>query len=446
MSLNYREINLILEELSLNSSRIERFGQPDRFSLYVETRKKGKNQHIQIGLYHNYTRICRMGKNPKLPLQPPRFAQLLSSRLKGGLVESISQPGEERILHWVIINRNKTFNLWIRLWSSNPNVILTGEDNIIIDCLFRRKKQNELSGAVLKLDSLLKSENPNKKVREIRSYDGFNDFNSFIDYQYNKIGDIDVETRKKKLLSLQSRRQKALVSSLKKIQARIKTYRKADEMQLFGDLLSNHFQSMKKGMDSVQTYNYLTGDDIYVPLKTDLTPFENRDRYYRKARKYRKGRDRSEKELVLLQKELEKINQIKLKIQNAEDISQLPELTLIQNKSNQKKNQPSSPGLRFQSNSFEILVGRNSRENDILLRQYSRGNDMWLHVRQFPGGFVIIKHKKGKSIPLETLLDAANLALLYSSAKKKINGDVHYTEIKNLRRIKGGKARPGTSE
>ncbi|MDA3812172.1 MAG: hypothetical protein PF518_17785, partial [Spirochaetaceae bacterium] len=65
--------------------------------------------------------------------------------------------------------------------------------------------------------------------------------------------------------------------------------------------------------------------------------------------------------------------------------------------------------------------------------------DMWLHVRDFPGGFIFIKSVKGKSIPLEVLLDGANLALLYSAKKYKDKADIHYTEVKNLRRVKGGK-------
>ena len=49
------------------------------------------------------------------------------------------------------------------------------------------------------------------------------------------------------------------------------------------------------------------------------------------------------------------------------------------------------------------------------------------------------KAKTGKSIPLNILLDAANLALHFSQGKKAGKADLYYTEVKYLRRVKNGK-------
>jgi predicted ribosome quality control (RQC) complex YloA/Tae2 family protein len=95
--------------------------------------------------------------------------------------------------------------------------------------------------------------------------------------------------------------------------------------------------------------------------------------------------------------------------------------------------------LSFTSGPFTILVGRNARENDALLRRHVRGNDTWLHARDYPGGYVFIRSIPGKSIPLDTLLDAANLALLYSRGKDSAQGDVFYTRVKYLKRVKEAK-------
>ena len=84
-------------------------------------------------------------------------------------------------------------------------------------------------------------------------------------------------------------------------------------------------------------------------------------------------------------------------------------------------------------------MGRTAAENDTLLRKYIKGNDYWLHTRDFPGGYVFIKYKRGKSIPLETLLDAGNLALFFSKGKKNGHGELYYTQAKYLRRAKNGK-------
>ncbi|MFW6344353.1 MAG: fibronectin-binding domain-containing protein, partial [Sediminispirochaetaceae bacterium] len=45
----------------------------------------------------------------------------------------------------------------------------------------------------------------------------------------------------------------------------------------------------------------------------------------------------------------------------------------------------------------------------------------------------------GKSIPLDTLLDAGNLALYYSKGKSNGRAELYYTQVKYLRRAKDGK-------
>ena len=88
---------------------------------------------------------------------------------------------------------------------------------------------------------------------------------------------------------------------------------------------------------------------------------------------------------------------------------------------------------------FDVAIGRNAKENDEILRHWARGSDLWLHTRDFAGGYVIIKAKKGKTVPLPVLLDAASLAIHYSKAKKNGKADLYYTEVKYLRRAKDGK-------
>ena len=98
-----------------------------------------------------------------------------------------------------------------------------------------------------------------------------------------------------------------------------------------------------------------------------------------------------------------------------------------------------APGIRLESGGFALLVGRSSQESDRLLRRHVRGNDYWLHVRDHAGGHVFVKGKKGKSVPLEVLLDAGNLAVYFSKARTAGSSDVYYTQVKYLRRAKHGK-------
>ena len=94
--------------------------------------------------------------------------------------------------------------------------------------------------------------------------------------------------------------------------------------------------------------------------------------------------------------------------------------------------------IDYTVNGWYILVGRDANENDELLRHHVRGNDMWLHTRDTPGGYVFIKCRAGKTIPLDILLDAGNLALYFSKARAAGKADLYYTEVKYLRRAKNG--------
>lgn len=84
---------------------------------------------------------------------------------------------------------------------------------------------------------------------------------------------------------------------------------------------------------------------------------------------------------------------------------------------------------------WEILAGRNKRENLDLTLKIARGNDVWLHVKGKPSAHVIVVSKPGKSVPLEVLLDAAQIVLHYSKGKDWGKTEVDYTFRKFVKRI-----------
>jgi predicted ribosome quality control (RQC) complex YloA/Tae2 family protein len=100
------------------------------------------------------------------------------------------------------------------------------------------------------------------------------------------------------------------------------------------------------------------------------------------------------------------------------------------------KKEKARPGLTFKRGDWLIIVGRDANENDELLRRHVKGNDMWLHARDYHGSYVFIKQRAGKSVPLDVLLDAGNLAIFYSKGRNNGEGDLFYTQVKYLRRAK----------
>ena len=126
------------------------------------------------------------------------------------------------------------------------------------------------------------------------------------------------------------------------------------------------------------------------------------------------------------------------------EIEQNPEILLEMEQEEADNKQPkhtatTAPGLQFSSGKCRLFVGRTAIENDTLLRRYAKGNDWWLHTRDYAGGYVFIRPPAGKSVPLEVLLDAGNLAIWFSKARNAGRADLYYTQVKYLKRIKSGK-------
>ena len=101
------------------------------------------------------------------------------------------------------------------------------------------------------------------------------------------------------------------------------------------------------------------------------------------------------------------------------------------------------PYRTFRSTSGErILVGRGARDNDVLTQRIARGNDLWLHARGLQGAHVVVPLANAQTEPdPRTLIEAALLALHFSSAREAELAEVAWTRRKYVRKPKG--APPG---
>ena len=99
---------------------------------------------------------------------------------------------------------------------------------------------------------------------------------------------------------------------------------------------------------------------------------------------------------------------------------------------------PAGP-LRLTSPSgFEILVGRNARQNEQVTFKLAGGEDLWLHARGVPGAHVVVK--TAGRLPDEATVDlAAQLAAYHSGARNETRVDVIVTTRRHVHRASGGR-------
>ena len=444
MSLNWREIDAILEELPLADSHLQDVRQPDYRSLVLSLYRPRYRYHVLVCLETGATRLHGIGELPEKNSRKPRFVQFLLSRLRGARIVAAGQIGAQRIVRVDVRRGDVESIIWIRLWGGAANVVVTDSEGVILDAFYRRPNRGEVTGGTFWAEESDFGE-PRKEFR-VRDLPGQGSFNDRVGRFYAQ-----EEGRKERdrLLSIIERQinqeENRLTTRLRGLEDRAASFAEPQRQKELGDIIMANLHRLKPGDRWLTATRFGTDETVEIAVDPRLEPHENAERYYHRYKKAHAGRKQTEQELANVRRRLSELAERRLDAhaaaeQAAAERSIEALRAMVAAEREEKKDLDSGvPGLQFRSGLFRILVGRNSRESDELLRRFAKGNDMWIHTRDVAGGFVFIKHIPGKSVPLETLLDAAHLAVYFSKGRRAGRADLYYTHVKYLRRAKGGK-------
>ncbi|MFW5728507.1 MAG: NFACT family protein, partial [Spirochaetota bacterium] len=144
MSLNWREIDRVLEELALPGGHIQEIIQPTFRDIYLFVYRPGDRFWLRIAFEH--PRLHRTSNRPRKPRKAQRFAQFLKSRIEGARITEAEQIDGERIVRIAVVRAGETTVLWLRLWGGSSNLIATDADGVILDAMLRRPNRGEVSG------------------------------------------------------------------------------------------------------------------------------------------------------------------------------------------------------------------------------------------------------------------------------------------------------------
>lgn len=223
-----------------------------------------------------------------------------------------------------------------------------------------------------------------------------------------------------------------------------------EKYKIYGDLLTANLYRLDSGLDSITLENYYSEDlaEVKIPLKPELSPVKNAQRYYKLYTKAKATEEHSTAQLAEAEAELSYLETVLDAITRAASYADITEIReelqeqgyLTAGKGKKKKAQKKSAPLEFlSSDGYTILVGRNNKQNDELTIRTAYSTDMWLHTKQIPGSHVIIRTKGSGEVPDNTLVEAATIAAYYSKAQKATGVAVDYTLVKNIRKPNGSK-------
>lgn len=448
MSLNWKEIDLILSELPLAGSHIQKIEQPDFSSLVLHCYSPGNRFALLVSLAQGKTRLHMINGKRTRNVALQRFAQLLRSRINGGRITEAAQLGSERIVRVAVNRGGEETILFIRLWGGAGNILACGPDGLILDAFYRRPGRKEVSGERFVPD--LGGSGPGKEyhVRPF-SCDGEDfPFNRAIEDEYSRAEQAEKRASlEKQALHLLEKRTSHLEDSLSRLREQLQVSVESEKFRQYGDLIMSNRHLVSDGSPKLRCANYYRDNELVeIPLDPALSVTENGEAYFNRYKKEKRKREYLEQDIANISARLERYADFRETMEEARDdegiLRQLEDF-LSEEKSSagavQRTPSDESAGLRFYSGGFTILAGRSAKENDEMLRTLVKGNDYWLHTRDYPGGYVFIKNRPGKTVPLEVLLDAGNLALFFSKGRTGGKGELYYTQVKHLRRAKHGK-------
>jgi len=255
--------------------------------------------------------------------------------------------------------------------------------------------------------------------------------------------------RLKKILEKESRK---IESNIIHLENDLQECAVADDLQKKAELIMGNIYKFdpKKNYEIVDVMDWNTGREKRIELNRKYNLSTNTQRMFKKAAKLKRRSGIVNSRISKLSVYLSYLEEINFSLDLAEDESDFSEIKQemtdagliaekkIIKKGQQKKKMDFTP-RSFRCLDFEIVVGKNNRQNDKICRSYSR-EEFWFHAQKIPGSHVVI-NSAGRDIPDEVFRTAARLAAYFSKGRTGTKIPVDYTRLKYVKKPKG--AAPG---
>jgi predicted ribosome quality control (RQC) complex YloA/Tae2 family protein len=254
--------------------------------------------------------------------------------------------------------------------------------------------------------------------------------------------------KKKKLSKTLDKELKRAQSNIENLEKDLKESSKADQLQKNAELIMGSIYKFdtKKNYEIIDVTDWKTGKEVRIELDKKYNLATNAQRLFKRASKLKRREEVVQKRLRKLNRHvfyLEGIYDALENTQTAEELEdiqgEMKESGLLpktrQTKKGKEKTKRESSPRRFVYKGFEIIVGKNNKQNDRICHQYSR-EEWWFHAQKIPGSHVII-NSAGREVPEEVKEMAAKLAARFSKGRISTKVPVDYTKLKYVKKPKG---------
>ena len=223
-----------------------------------------------------------------------------------------------------------------------------------------------------------------------------------------------------------------------------------ERLRQLGDIVTANLHAITRGQPRLTAVDFYDPDmkEIDIPLSPTLSPQQNAAKFYKDYTKAKNAEkmltgliEKGEQELIYIESVFDLLSRATTDAEVLALREELAEEGYVKAPSGKYKQQKAAPPISYLSaDGFEILVGRNNKQNDRLTFKLAEKTDIWLHVKNIPGSHVIIRCG-GKEPPESTILFAAQCAVRHSKGRGKGAVGVDYTYVRFVKKIPG--AKPG---
>ncbi len=215
----------------------------------------------------------------------------------------------------------------------------------------------------------------------------------------------------------------------------------------FGNALMAALPDLHRGSRAYD--GTIEGEPVSIPLEPALSPVQNAQRYFEKAKRAKSAAEESARRMIEISARIERLEQLlagaeklspeergeKFVTEHAEELESVG----LGARSREKERLPFR--IFTVDGGFEVWAGKNGANNDLLTLRYAKPDDLWFHARGGSGSHVVLKVHSGKGEPGKKACEqAAAIAAYYSKMKNSGTVAVAMTEKRFVRKPRGAPA------
>lgn len=269
----------------------------------------------------------------------------------------------------------------------------------------------------------------------------FNSVNAMIDEYFSEIQEhIIRRALHLKLKNVVNPRYKKHKNSLLKLNAQIEKKDNASKYKNYADLIMANLYNNKDYIKQIEVLDWNTNKNITIPLDKTLSLKENAQKYYQLYSKSKDSREKLIQLSVEAEEHLDYMKQLLYTIEKADSIKVLLEILeecreigLINKPSETKKDKNINIDS-IEIDGFKVYIGKNNRQNDLIISKLSSSEDYWFHTQNCAGSHILLKISDNRHPDDKTIYECCKLAKQYSSASESTKAGVIYTQRKYIKK------------